>query len=185
VSTQPVRPRLSIFPRDEALRAHAETALDVLVTCLPEELERELRATYPAVSVRPKSDAAQVGHEGPCWYVFREGGVRAAPPPDWWLEPDLPTFVIGDDGAYLDANDAAATLVGLTVERIVGARIGSFTRHEATDAAGMRVFETLALKGTIESTAVVVPANEEERPVDYRVTRRPDGGYAMIMRERR
>src|SRR4051794_40207210 len=85
-------PRITFFPRDDALRLHAEDALDA---------------------------------------------------------KDRPTFVIAEDGTYTDANPAAAELVGWRVDRIVGARIGSFTRHE--DEAGRRVFASLSSTRALES----------------------------------
>jgi PAS domain-containing protein len=178
-------PRLAPFPHDEALIAHADVALDRLGSCSPEDLQRELRATYPDVSVQRQSQIAQMTLE-PVWYVFRDGHLGPALSPDSWLDDNLPTFVIGDDGTYLDANDAASDLLGLRVEHIRGARIGSFTRHEATEDAGVRAFAVLARTGYLESTAVVAGSPDADGLlVDYRITKQPDGRYQMVMRPRR
>ena len=181
---QTIAPRLAPFPRDEALIAHAEAALDRLGRCSADTLERVLRATYPEVSVQPQSSVAQLSPE-PVWYVFRDGHLRPPVSPEAWLDETLPTLLIGEDGTYVDANDAAGDLLGLPVDEIRGARIGSFTRHEPTEEAGMRAFAALARTGLLESTAVVArPGNGDGTLVDYRITRRAEGGYRMVMRPR-
>jgi PAS domain-containing protein len=178
-------PRLAPFPRDEALIAHAEVALERLGPCSPEALERELRTTYPHVSVQPQSQVAQLTLQS-VWYVFRDGHFARPLSPDAWLEENLPTLVIGDDGTYLDANDAASDLLRIPREQIRGARVGSFTRHEPTEDAGMRAFATLARTGLLESTAVVAgPHHDDGVLVDYRITKQADGRYEMVMRPRR
>jgi PAS domain-containing protein len=178
-------PRLSPFPRDDALIAHAHAALERLGPCSPDALERELRVTYPEVSVQPQSTVAQLSPE-PVWYLFRDGHVRPALPAETWVDDALPAFVIGEDGTYLDANDAATGLLGVPIEKIRGARIGTFTRHEPTEDAGMRAFAVLARTGFLESTAVVGrPGGESEVLVDYRITKQAEGGFRMVMRPRR
>jgi len=181
---QTTAPRLAPFPRDEALIAHAETALERLARCSPEDLQRALRETYPHVTVQAQSPVAQLGPQR-VWYVFRDGHVGPTVSPDAWLDENLPTFVIGDDGTYLDANDSASDLLGLPVERIRGARIGSFTKHEASDEAGMRTFAVLARTGALESIAVVArPGTDDGLLVDYRITKEAEGRYRMVMRPR-
>jgi PAS domain-containing protein len=178
-------PRLAPFPRDDALMAHAQAALDRLGPCEPDALESDLRATYPEVSVQRQSEVAQMSLQ-PVWYVFRDGHLYPALSPDVWLDEALPMLVIGEDGVYVDANDSASDLLGLPVEQIRGARIGSFTRHEPTDDAGMRAFAALARTGVLESTAVVGrPIGNAEVLVDYRITKEAQGGYRMLMRPRR
>jgi PAS domain-containing protein len=177
-------PRLAPLPRDDALIAHADAALERLGPCSPDALERELRVTYPEVSVQPQSTVAQLGPQ-PVWYIFRDGHVRPALLPDTWLDDALPAFVIGEDGTYLDANDAASTLLGVPIKKIRGARIGAFTRHEPTEDAGIRAFAVLARTGLLESTAVVGgPGGDLEVFVDYRITKRAEGGFRMVMRPR-
>jgi PAS domain-containing protein len=177
-------PRLAPFPRDDALIAHAQAALERLGPCSPDALERELRVTYPEVSVQPQSAVAQLRPQ-PVWYIFRDGHVRPTLLPDAWLDDALPAFVIGEDGTYLDANDAASRLLGVRVEKIRGARIGAFTRHEPTEDAGLRAFAVLARTGFLESTAVVGgPDGQLEVLVDYRITKTAEGGFRMVMRPR-
>jgi PAS domain-containing protein len=176
-------PTLSIFPRDDALKAHIDTAMERLGSCGPDDLERELSQAYPKVVVRVRSDAAQLGNDA-AWYVFRDGVVTSPDSSEWWLGSTLPSFEIGEDGSYLDANAAAAALVGRPIAMIKGARIGTFTRHEADEAAGMRTFAKASQAGGLESTAVVVRPDGQELAVDYRLIRCPEGGYTMVMRER-
>jgi PAS domain-containing protein len=93
----------------------------------------------------------------------------------------LPEFEIDPNGTYAGANPEAAALVGRRLEDVVGARIGSFTRHETVDDPGRRAWAVLAAQGYLESTAVVVRPDGDAVPVRYRITGSADAGYRKVM----
>ena len=169
-----------IFPDDDlTFRAHVdwavERASDDLAT-----LEDSLRDAYPDARVRKRAALAGFGGK-PSWYVYRDGTALTSRDKDWWTNPDLPEFRIDATGTYVSANAAAAELVGREIDEIVGMRIGSLTRHEPVDDPGLRAFATLAEKGVLESTAVVVRPDGEEIAVRHRLTGDPESGYRMVM----
>jgi PAS domain-containing protein len=180
---RPARPTVSTVPHaDLAFRAHVEWALEQSAVNDPADLERYLRDAYPDVRVHPRIALADLGGER-AWYAYRDGSPSYADG-DWWSTPGLATFEIDATGTYVKANAAAADLVGRAIEDIVGARVGSLTRHGSADDPGQRAFDVLSERGWLESTAVVVRPDGNEVPVRYRIAGTPREGYQMVMSPR-
>ena len=74
---------------------------------------------------------------------------------------------MGAAGKYVEANAAAAALFGVGRRRISGKPAGSFTRHEASEEFGRRLFATLAESGALHSTAVVKRPDGEEWSIEF------------------
>ena len=70
-------------------------------------------------------------------------------------EPTSARLVTNDQGMYVDANDAAAELLGVDRDQIVGQPAGTFTKPDARieDAAGL--WDLLTTSGRLHSLAVV------------------------------
>jgi PAS domain S-box-containing protein len=148
-----------------------------------EGLAREIRQAYPNASVHVGNAWADL-RQASRWYVYRDPSVaRQASNGDWWHDPDLPRTVAEANGRYVDANEAASQLFGVPRATIVGASIGSFTRHEDDQALGQRLFEELTRCGELCSTAVVVTPSGAEVPIEFRTTRSDnDDSFTTIMR---
>lgn len=169
--------KILVFPDDDlAFRAHVEAALRRRPQA-PADLEEYLHDAYPEARVRERLGFAELGGEH-AWYVYRDGTALTSRDEGWWASADLAEFEIDATGTYRAANATAIELVGRDV---VGRPIGSFTRHEAADDAGLRAFAVLAETGVLESTAVVVRPDGAEIAVRYRLTGNPTDGYRMVM----
>ena len=92
---------------------------------------------------------------------------------------------MGAAGKYVEANAAAAAaaLFGVGRRRISGKPAGSFTRHEASEEFGRRLFATLAESGALHSTAVVKRPDGEEWSIEFHMRPMPAAdGYVVVMR---
>ncbi len=190
---RPTTIRLVTFPAsDHAFRAHVEAAVELLPadgavsSAHCRRVEAEVRLAYPRASVRAQDALATLAVGGPsAWYAYRDGQIEGrGAEEDWSMDESLPRMKFDDRGTYFAANQAAADLVGVPIEAILGSRIGRFTRHEPTDSPGLRAFDVLAREGSLESTAIVVRPDGDEIPVDYRIVS-ADDGFEMVLRNRR
>jgi PAS domain S-box-containing protein len=173
------------FPHDDrAFRAHVEAAQAVAGRWDGDAVEQELRLAYPAAVVRRAHPLAELSPGQETWYVYRDGeiaiGERVG---EWWTDDGLPQAVVGADGKYVEANAAAAQLFGVARRRILGKPAGSFTRHEANEEVGRRLFAALADGGALHSTALVTRPDGEEWPIEYHMRPTPAAdGYVVVMR---
>jgi PAS domain S-box-containing protein len=178
--------RIATFPAsDVAFRAHVDAALERLGRCRPPALEQEIRAAYPTAVVRVRTAMAEMwpSVDSETWYAYRDGSVQPQPPEEWWLDEALPRTLVAADGKYLDANDAAAELFGVTRDAIVAGRAGDFTRHEGTANVARRLFQVLTETGGLDSTAVVLRPDGEEWPIAFHMSQASDrAGYITVMR---
>jgi PAS domain-containing protein len=171
---------LTLFPHeDDAFRAHAETIFGSVRDAA--ELEGRLRSVYPAVTVREQDGVARLGRRR--WYVYRDGSPLVHSSSRDWDCEGVGTMLIGRDGRYRSADQAAADVFGVPVDAIPGARIGAFTKHEGSDEGGQRAFELLAQTGSLCSTAVVRTPQGDEWPIEYRIDVEGDA-YRMLVRRR-
>ena len=169
---------------DAAFRVHVDLAMQRLGTPSVAALQAEIRKAYPRAAVRPGDPLGSLGAAAR-WYVYRDGGgAPARADDDWWVDGSLPTTVVGDDGRYLDANDAAAALFGVSKAAIVGAATGSFTRHESDPALAARLIEVLRRAGELRSTAIVLRSGGDEVPIEFHMSRLPGERrqYRTVMR---
>jgi PAS domain S-box-containing protein len=173
------------FPHeDAAFRAHVEAAQAAAGRWDGEAVERDIREAYPAAVVRRAQPLAELSPGVETWYVYRDGeivpGEHSA---DWWLDGAAAEAVVDARGRYVEANAAAAELFGVSRRRIIGKAAGTFTRHEANEEVGRRLFAALAETGTLQSTAVVKRPDGEEWPIEFHMRPTPAAdGYLVVMR---
>jgi PAS domain S-box-containing protein len=175
---------LHTFPHDDAaFRIRVEAAQSRTGIWASEPLQAEVRLEYPAAVVHQAEPIAE-GQPGVLtWYAYRDGRVATSSTAEWWQEPGLPLTVISEDRQYVDANDSAADLFGVTREEIIAAPAGSFTRHKDFVEVSRRVFATLQDVGTLHSTAIVVRPDGGEFPIEYHTTRASlPGAFVTVMR---
>jgi PAS domain S-box-containing protein len=175
---------LHTFPHDDvAFRLRVEAAQSRIGKWAREPLQAEVRLEYPSAVVHQAEPIAESQPGVVTWYAYRDGRVATAPTPEWWREPDLPRTVVSEDRHYIDANDGAADLFGVTREQIIGAPAGSFTRHQNYVEVSRRVFAVLQEVGVLHSTAIVVRPDGEEFPIEYHTTRASvPGAFVTVMR---
>jgi PAS domain S-box-containing protein len=147
------------------------------------DVEALVREAYPSTELLVRDRVVAAARTDVTWYAYRDGrgSARTVEEP-WPDDASLPRFVFDASGTYVAANAAVADLVGLSIDEVLGSRIGRFTRHELDPSAGLRAFDVLVREGVLESTAVVVRPDGTELKVDYRITASDDGRYVMTMR---
>jgi PAS domain S-box-containing protein len=173
------------FPHDDlAFRDHVEAAQAVAGRWDGELVEREIRQAYPAAVVRRAHPLAELSPLKETWYAYRDGEISSGEQMgEWWADKGLPQTIVGAAGKYVEANAAAAELFGVSRRRIIGKPAGSFTRHEANDEVGRRLFATLAEAGALHSTAVVTRPDGEEWSIEFHMRPTPAAdGYVVVMR---
>ena len=167
------------FPADdEVLRKRVRDSLgdaeDLSAKAARDGLRSRLRIVYPRAEVRVRDPLAGFGE--PTVYVFRDGGIASNLESDTWRdEPSSARLVTNDQGTYVDANEAAAELLGLSTDQIVGQPAGTFTRPDARieDAAGL--WELLRSSGRLHSLAVVSRPGGQDVRVEFITLRNGDG----------
>jgi PAS domain S-box-containing protein len=173
------------FPHDDlAFRTHVEAAQAVAGHWDGEVVERQVRHAYPATVIRRAHPLAELSPAKETWYAYRDGDVATGGRDgEWWADDSLPQAIVGATGTYIDANAATAALFGVSRRRIIGKPAGSFTRHEANDEVGRRLFATLAQAGALQSTAVVRRPDGEEWSIEFHMQPTPAAdGYLVVMR---
>jgi PAS domain S-box-containing protein len=182
-----VRVSVATIPSsDRAFRVHVDAALARIRNITPELLCAELRLAYPDATVHVSDALADIGAPDPRWYVYRDRDLAREPAaPEWWWDEQLPRTVLDRDGRYVDANHAAAELFGVDRASIIGAPSGTFTRHEADEDLGRRLFDELARTGELSSTAVVVKPDGTEVPIEFHMSGVPrTDSFTTVMRPR-
>jgi PAS domain S-box-containing protein len=172
------------FPHDDiAFRAHLEAAQATAGRWDGDLVEQEIRQAYPAAVVRRAHPLAELSPMKETWYAYRDGEITGERGNEWWVDEELPQAIVGAAGKYVDANAAAAALFGVSRRRIIGQPAGSFTRHEASEEVGRRLFATLAESGALHSTAIVKRPDGEEWPIEFHMRPTPAAdGYVVVMR---
>jgi PAS domain S-box-containing protein len=172
------------FPHDDlAFRTHVEAAQAVAGRWDGDLVQQEVRIAYPAAVVRRADPLAELSPTKETWYAYRDGEITPERVGEWWVDERLPQAVVDAAGVYVEVNAAAAELFGLSRRRIIGKPAGSFTRHEANDEVGRRLFATLAEAGTLHSTAVVARPDGEEWSIEFHMRPTPAAdGYVVVMR---
>src|SRR4051812_38046340 len=120
---------LITFPADDAaFEAHVRRAHETTGTADRDAFIERIRSAYPHARVSAAMAGARLDPTFETWYVYRDGSVRARRDDETWADdPDVARAVLGPDGTYVDANEAAATLFGVPRDRIIGRPAGSFT----------------------------------------------------------
>ena len=178
---------VTVPSRDLAFRVHVEAAMCGEGGSAPDALEAALRQAYPHVVVHASDTLGTIVPDEARWYVYRDpdGAEATATPAPWWDDLSLARTVIGADGRYIEANESAARLFGVSREQIIGATAGVFTKHARSDIVRDRLFEKLRSIGELCSTAVVVRPDGSEQDIDFHTSRSASGECTTVMRPRR
>ena len=176
---------VTVPSRDLAFRVHVEAAMSGDGRAAPDALEVVLRRAYPRAVVHAGNAFGTILPEVR-WYIYRDPDETEASetPALWWDDPSLSRTVIDAAGRYIEANESAADLFGVSRERILGAAAGAFTKHEGSDVVRDRLLETLHKSGELCSTAVIVKPDGSEHEVDFHISRSTNGECTTVMRPR-
>jgi PAS domain S-box-containing protein len=167
------------FPADDAVFAlRVREALHELADSGGEDIEKgltkRLRQVHPNVATRRRASLAGFG--GRTIYVFRDGTALSSLRDESWTgEVSTARVVTDDEGRYLEANEAAAELFGVTRDEIVGREAGSFTRPDARIDQPDALWRALSTSGTLHSLAVLRCADGSEESVEFITIRDGDG----------
>ncbi|MFL5777478.1 MAG: hypothetical protein ACJ761_00915 [Chloroflexota bacterium] len=140
----------------------------------PSDLQAALRALYPNGVVHQRERLAKLTDDEEAWYVYRDGRYVPAADDESWDDPSIARVVIGEDRGYLEANDAALKLLGITREELAHARSGDFTTQPIAQQVGW-VFGLLEDEGIVDSTSVLVPRRGDPRSVRFHLVLDGDG----------
>ena len=167
------------FPADDAV--FAERVRQVLDHAGADDLggawqalSNELSRVHPQVNVSPRDTLAGFGDT--VLYVFRDGTARRSHDrTDWTNHEETARVVTDQTGRYVEANDAAAELFGVSPDQVIGATAGSFTRPDARIEDGNALWHALSRTGELHSLAVVLRPDGTETPVEFLTIRDEDG----------
>ncbi|HEX5828729.1 MAG TPA: PAS domain-containing protein [Candidatus Limnocylindrales bacterium] len=160
---------LSFPPNDEVFGRPARTIVRERPDAAPADLEAALRESYLRAVVRARDAVVNFGAER-VWYAYRDGRYSPFVRTRWWEDPAAATVII-EDGRYLDANDAALTLMGVDLEGLRSAQPGDFT------TPGYRAIVPWLLKlledaGELHSVSMLLPRGAgTPTPVEFHVRR--------------
>lgn len=164
-------------PYDRTFAAHAERRLAGLSQPDPDALQASLRPIYPRATVRPRESLAAFRPDE-AWYVYRDGRYSPFSEAEaWWEDPAAAWIDVDDSGDYVDANDAALDILGVTLDELRGLRSGDLSDPAASDIVEWTravVLET----GVLHSTTILRARGDRPRQaVEYRlVTGDPGSG---------
>jgi PAS domain S-box-containing protein len=148
-------------------------------------IETQLRAVYPNVRVSLRDDVAGFGDA--MIYVFRDGSASRVPDPQSWIEDEATARAVTDaNGVYVEANEAAARLFGRSVESIIGATAGTFTRADSRIEDRGALWRMLQQTGRLHSRAIVCAEDGSETRVEFITLKDADGPdrHVTYLRER-
>lgn len=176
--------RVIAFPRDDvAFEAHVRRARVAVGTRTTDAFAAYLRTAYPLARVSAALPGTGFDPAVETWYVYRDGSIRHRSADDAWADdPSAARAVLDAEGLYLDANEAAAALFGVSREAIIGMPAGSFTSHEPDPELGAHLLELARRPVGIRSTATVCRPDGGLWPIEFVVTTQPGGGHIVTMR---
>jgi PAS domain S-box-containing protein len=167
------------FPADDAVFAQrVDDWLDAVGRAPDQwdagDLEAALRRVHPHVATRWRNQIAGFGDR--TLYVFRDGTVTASNDSDGWTGIDATARVVTNEtGDYLDANEAAEALFGVSRDRIIGAHAGSFTETDARIVDADALWRALNATGRLHSLALVCRPDGSTVSVEFITVRDGDG----------
>ena len=172
-------------PHDRAFQTIAMRLFPTLEDRTPGALQAALARTYPRATVRARADLASLGPAAGVWYVYRDGRFSPFSAGDrWWDDDAHARIVIGDDGRYLDANEAALALMGTTRAGLLASRTGDFTTERFAQVVPW-VWDLLRQTGELHSTSILLARDGRELAVEFHLSRDGDGPgrHVSVMRE--
>jgi PAS domain S-box-containing protein len=138
-------------------------------------LRRGLAAVHPDVALSLRSEAIGFGDD-PVVYVFRDGSAlpkyRGTQPEN---EAGVARVVTDATGRYVDANEEAARLFGVTRAEIIGALAGTFTKPDARITDPDAIWRALSTAGRLQSLSVVQRPDGTDLAVEFVTERDGDG----------
>ena len=138
------------------------------------DLEAALRRVHPRVSTSWRDRLAGFGER--VLYVFRDGTVTSSIEDDDWITLESTARVVTDaTGQYVDANEAAVQLFGVSRERILQEKAGAFTETDARIADADALWRALQTTGRLHSLALVCRPDGSAISVEF-ITLRDDDG---------
>jgi PAS domain S-box-containing protein len=165
------------FPADDVV--FAERVVE-LVRDLPDEralevaIESGLRKVHPHVATRWRERLAGFGDR--VLYVFRDGTISSSLENEGWITAEATARVVTDEtGRYVEANDAAEDLFGVSRDRMLRAKAGEFTEPDARIADAEALWRALRATGRLHSLAVVCRPDGSTRSVEFITVRDGDG----------
>lgn len=151
--------------------------MELTAPSVPADLEARLRPLVPRILVRER---ALANEPDPAWYVYREGHWVADAQPEWWDADDAGRLRYSADLRIVDANEAAARLLGLSgADQIVGRHYSEFVPPGAAEDADMLsllLFEVGELGGTLAAYR----ADGQLIHFEHHTELRPDGVETVL-----
>jgi PAS domain S-box-containing protein len=158
------------FPADDAV--FAERVAELVEGPLARRddvasaLEARLRRIHPRIGTSFRESMAGFGDR--MLYVYRDGTSLSAFSDDGWASrADTARVVTDANGRYVDANDAAEELFGVSRDEILGARAGTFTRPDDRIEDADALWRALAKHGRLHSLAVLTCPDGSEESVEF------------------
>lgn len=134
-----------------------------------EELGVRLQVVYPRAVVRPLGRLLGFGPHTEVLLVYRDGEQSPYAEVPWWDDPDVARVtLIGD--RYAEANEAAATLHGVTRDQLLASRVGRY-RMSGGDRAWLS--DILHRTGILHTTTTLQRRYGDEVEVEYRAVVSP------------
>jgi PAS domain-containing protein len=171
-----VNVRLRAFPSgDREFGRFARAALAALGNDpSSEELQRSLRARYPAAVVRIQSELARHGAGPTIWYALRTS-VLGVSPVD--ARPAQAWAILDDDRRFIEVSPSLSAIVELPARHMLGHRVEDFSsaddptiRDDITE-----LWAEFERRGTIRSTVRFNFADGRPRELEYQLEAHADG----------
>ncbi len=168
--------RLRAFPsRDGEFGRFARAALDALGGHpTTEELQRSLRARYPAAVVRVQSDLARHGGGPTIWYALRTSVLGVSPvdvrPAEAWA-------ILDDDRRFVEVSPSLSAIVELPAKAMLGHRVEDFSSEDDPTIRDdiEELWAEFRRLGSIRSTVRFNFDDGRPRELEYRLEAHADG----------
>jgi PAS domain-containing protein len=166
-------------PYDRAFMTLANRRLAALATRSPEHLQAALRAAYPGATVRPRHRLAAFLPDT-VWYVYRDGRYSPYAVDDrWWEGDDVARLVVGPDGRYIEANQAALNLLGVSLDALVEMQTGDLVDPAVAELVPW-TWDVVRETGELHATSILRAAGARPRMgIEYRLVLEEQGGPAI------
>jgi hypothetical protein len=160
-------------PTDVVLQGIVRRLAESSENLRPRDLEDSLRPIYPNAVVRARDPLASF--EGPAWYVYRDGRYSPYDTRRWWEAPDAAQIVLGPDGRYIGANEAALAILNCGLQELLSASPGDFTVESYRPNVPW-VMQLLRDTGELHSTVMMQPRGDRPiQAVEYHLVVNGDG----------
>lgn len=167
---------MACFPHDDATFAAFVNAcrdeLAINERSDPLELQTRIRRQHRFAVVRAQTHLGALGD--PTWYVYRDGKPSFHPGGDWWSAPDAAHVILDTRGTCVEADNAAAALVGLGPGALIGKSWRDIVPPTAEDLEASALTETLTKCRWLQSEFDCPLPGGGCRVIECRIERAPD-----------